>query len=265
MDQTPFHIFGPSHWGILILSVGLVIAGLRVFRQGSERMQHYARFALAGILFAAVLADPPITFLRYRSDSEGLAWKLVQETAWPFYLCDWAAIFCGLALCLRHQRLAELGWCWGMGGTMQGLLYPASLSYDWPNPDFIAFFAEHAGVPIAGTWLVFGMGLRPAAGVVWRAWIWLFGYFCLAGLLNAALIHWGGFPQANYGFVCSSDYSPFALLGPWPWYNLVEWLLLGGMFTVLTVLLIGWSAVDWKQLRPWLRRREVAAHPTDLR
>jgi hypothetical integral membrane protein (TIGR02206 family) len=180
---------------------------------------------------------------------------LVQQTAWPFYLCDWAAIFCGLALLKGSQRLTELGWCWGMGGTLQGLLYPTSLSFDLPNPDWIAFFAEHGGVPVAGLVLVFGLGLKPQPGVVWRAWICLCGYLLVAGVVNQVLIG-QGFPGSNYGFVCSSAYSPFAVLGAWPQYLILMLFILGGFFCLLTWPFCGRAAVSFRAIGWKLRQQD---------
>lgn len=234
MDSRPFSIFGPSHWVVLLLSLVLGYALVKILRSNRELLKTCVRWSLALVLVAAVFADPPITYFRYAHQDAALAWRLVQETAWPFYLCDVVAICSAVALVLRSQRLAEIAWCWGLGGTMQGLIYPSSLSYDWPNPDFYAFFAEHAGVPLAAVALVIGMRLRPEPGVVWRAWKWLWVYYAGAALVNVLLKHIGGYATANYGFVCSSDYSPFAILGPWPVYVFMQLALLAGIFAILT-------------------------------
>jgi hypothetical integral membrane protein (TIGR02206 family) len=196
-----------------------------------------------------------ITWLRYSQGNPALASRLVNETAWPLYLCDWAALASAAALWWKNQRLAEISWCWGLGGTLQGLIYPASLSFDWPNPDYWAFFAEHGGVPVAAIWLVFGLRLTPQPGVVWRVWAWLLLYLAVAGVSNLLLIKFGSFQYANYGFVCSSDYSPFHLLGPWPWYVLALAGVLGVLFTALTLPFLGKKA--WA-----LPRRKSLPHPT---
>ena len=234
MDNRPFTIFGPSHWIVLLLTVLSAVGLVKLLRSRHTNLKRIVRWGLAVSLVSAVLADPPITYFRYVNQDPALAWRLVQETAWPFYLCDVAAICAALALVLQNQTLAEITWCWGLGGTMQGLIYPSSLSYDWPNPDFYAFFAEHAGVPLAAISLVIGMQLRPEPGVVWRVWKWLWVYYAGAAVVNLLLKSLGGYTTANYGFVCSSDYSPFAILGPWPVYVFMQIDLLAGVFTMLT-------------------------------
>jgi hypothetical integral membrane protein (TIGR02206 family) len=249
MDRRPFVLFGASHWVAMLLSVVATFVIVSYLRKAPPKGSAIVRTGLALMLFAAVLADPPITYLRYIGDGPAMAWKMVNETAWPFYLCDWAAVLCGLALLTKSQRLAELGWCWGLGGTLQGLVYPASLSYDWPNPDYYAFFAEHGGVPVAGMALVFGLGLKPQPGAAWRAWLWLLGYTAVVILVNLLFIHGAGYQTSNYGFVCSSDYSPFAILGPWPHYVLGLLLVMGLLFTFLTWPFCGKRTLAWKSVR----------------
>lgn len=260
MDRTPFHLFGPSHWLAVFLSIAAAAGLVRLLRRrrGDVKVERAIRITLAVVLFAAVLADPVITGLRYLPEGSELAWRKVHETAWPFYLCDWAAVICGLALLRRSQVLTEIGWCWGMGGTLQGLVYPTSLSYDLPNPDWFAFFAEHGGVPVAGMVLVFGLGLRPLPGAMWRAWLALCGYLTAAAVVNLLFIHAGDYPLTNYGFVCSSDYSPFDILGPWPVYVFGMALVLGLFFAILTTPFCGRAALDPRCIR--LKRLR---HPAD--
>lgn len=253
MDRTPFVIFGPSHWAAVLLSVLAAVALVKYLRHASPRGSAVVRKSLALVLFAAVMADPPITFLRYAGESRDLAWTMVNETAWPFYLCDWAAVICGLALLTKSQRLTEVAWCWGLGGTLQGLVYPASLSYDWPNPDWYAFFAEHGGVPVAGMVLVFGLGLKPEAGAAWRAWLWILAYFGIVAVVNLLFIHQGGYKASNYGFVCTSDYSPFAVLGRWPVYVAAVIGLLGVFFIALTWPFCGRRTLALRFIRPFRR------------
>ncbi len=225
--------------------MGLAFIWTRSARKAGGEVPRWQRSLLAGILLAAVAADPVVTWFRYQQQAPEMAWRLVQETAWPFYLCDWAAVASAWALLSKSQRLAEVAWCWGLGGTIQGLIYPQSLSYDFPNPDAWAFFAQHAGVPVVAILLVLGMGLKPQPGVWWRAWVWLLGYFAVAAVLNWCLMRMGGYATANYGFVCTSDYSPFAVLGAWPWYVGGLLLVLGIFFFALTAPFLGLKALEW--------------------
>lgn len=235
----------------ILTGISLGFALVKYLRRASARGNAIVRNSLALVLILAVLADPLITYFRYIGAGPEIAWRLVHETAWPFYLCDWAAVICSMALLTKRQRLAEIGWCWGLGATLQGLVYPASLSYDWPNPDWYAFFAEHAGVPVAGVVLVFGLGLRPQPGAAWRVWLWLLVYFAIAALANVICIYHGGYPTANYGFVCSSNYSPLGVLGPWPVYVVGLIAVLGLFFTMLTWPFCGRRTWSWRCIRPF--------------
>jgi len=69
-----------------------------------------------------------------------------------------------VALLTRNQRAYELGYFWGLGGTLQGLLTPP-LYYDYPDLQFIFFFIQHGGVVAALLYLTLGLHMRPA----WRS------------------------------------------------------------------------------------------------
>jgi hypothetical protein len=63
-----------------------------------------------------------------------------------------------------------------------------------------------------------------------RVWFWLLGYTAVVTLVNLLFIHLGGYQASNYGFVCTSDYSPFAVRGRWPVYVI-------GLMGIMGVLL----------------------------
>ena len=59
----------------------------------------------------------------------------------------------------RNQFAYELGYFWGLGGTLQGLITP-DIAYGFPDPQFIFFFINHAGIITALLYLTFTR-LRP--------------------------------------------------------------------------------------------------------
>lgn len=129
-------------------------------------------------------------------------------------LCDWVAVLGALALIRRKPWIAELVWFWGLTGTLQGLITPA-LAYDFPHPRFIAFFQLHGSVVVCAFYLVFGLGMKPRQGSVWRAFGALQIYLLSAILVNLIA-------NQNYGFLCQKPHSTSLLsfLGPWPFYIL---------------------------------------------
>jgi hypothetical integral membrane protein (TIGR02206 family) len=179
----------------------------------SARTKHAANVTLAVILMAGVVMDPLCAWLRYR-DGPGDVARLVREDSLPLHLCDIVSFVLAWALVRRNQRCAELGYLWGLAGTLQGVLTPA-VKHDWPAPEYFGFFAQHGGVIVAGLALAFGAGLAPEPGALRRAMLWSWTYMAVVCALNALL-------GTNYGYFNAKPdvASLLDYLGPWPWYLL---------------------------------------------
>lgn len=228
MDDRAFHLFGLSHWTALAATVLGAVGMVRLHRSPavSAVVKRRADLALAAVLLLAVTADPVLTWLRYRADP-ALAGQKIRENSLPFYLCDVVAVVLAAALITRRQRLAEVGYLWGLAGTAQGLITP-TLYFDWTSPEYFAFFAEHGGVPIAAITLVWGLGLRPQKACLLRVIGWSWVYMAVVGLLNFPL-------DTNYGFLRQKPKvaSLFDAMGPEPWYLLTLQLIAFSLYALL--------------------------------
>ena len=213
MDSRAFVTFGLPH---CVAMAATVIASLSMVRLNrstkvSPETKHRANVILGVILIVAVTLDPILTWFRY-DDQPGVASRLVRETALPLYLCDVVSGVLAVALIARRQRFAELGYLWGMAGTVQGLITP-TLYFSWDTLEYYAFFAQHGGVPVAALALAFGTPLRPQAGAFKRAIFWSWVYMVVVYGLNWLL-------GANYGFLNGKPGvgTLFDYMGPYPWY-----------------------------------------------
>lgn len=238
-DSRDFVLFGPPHMtammATLLVSVALVLL-MRSMRF-SEKAKRIICVFLGLSIMAAVAADPVLTWLRYGHHPDA-ALELIKENSLPFYLCDVVSIILGLALIFRNRRLVEIGYLWGLAGTVQGLITP-TLYFSWDTIEYYAFFIQHGGVPIAALTLVFGLKLYPEKGAFKRAVIWSWCYMLGAYLFNVAL-------NTNYGFINEKPGvgTMFDHMGPWPWY-------------LITLQVIAFSAY-WILLIPfWKRNREL--------
>jgi hypothetical integral membrane protein (TIGR02206 family) len=228
MDEPPivplaFHAYDAAHVVVLGLTASIAAASIALTRRGWHRGVRSFEIMLAVLL----LSDWPLSvFVEWRYGS------LNAGNAFPFHLCDVAAIIGALALITHNAELCELLWFWGLAGTMQGLITPA-LELDWPHPRFVVFFLLHCGVVVAALHLVIGRGHTPRRGAVWRATALLLGYAVFAGSANAIIGLLGG--EANYGFMCAKPptASLFDYLGPWPWYIGSVLVLAGALFSLL--------------------------------
>lgn len=164
------------------------------------------------------------------------------DTSLPLQLCDFAWIVATIALWTGRRWAAALTYFWGLTLTTQGLVTP-DLGSDFPEPRFLMYWAMHLLIVWAALYLTFGLGLGPR----WRdyrtsvlvTFVWAVTMFTFNVVTGA-----------NYGFLNRkpNDPSVLDLLGPWPWYVLVE----------VALLLSGWALLTW----PWVlrgRRSEVAA------
>lgn len=238
-----FHSFGLSHCTALLVTAAAAIFMVRLNRSTRvpSRTKQMANRALAAVLVISVLMDPLLTWLRYRADPD-YALRLVREDALPVHLCDVVAIVLAWALITRNHRLAEVGYLWGLAGTVQGLITP-TVKFDWYAPEYFAFFAQHGGVPVAALTLAFGAGLPPQRGALFRTMCWSWVYMAGVFVLNAAL-------RANYGFINGPPEvsSLIDFMGPWPWYLLT----LQAVAILLFALLLLPFRRKWRteQIRP---------------
>jgi hypothetical integral membrane protein (TIGR02206 family) len=215
MPQRPsFVLFGSSHMAMLTLAVLAPIL-LALAARHSPRLDRPLRITLAVLLTGGWLCWLTLFALR--------GW-LTLSNALPLNLCDWAAAALVIALLNRRPFAYELGYFWGLGGTLQGLITP-DIAYDFPDPQFIFFAINHAGIITALLYLTF-TGLRPRLISLPRVVAASLGYAVVAGAADYGL-------GTDYGFLAAKPSNPSLLdfLSPWPWY--IPELVLIGILSLL--------------------------------
>lgn len=211
LEYAPFELFGIAHSLVILATVVTALGLCLYFRKcKSPRWATSIRTTLGCLLIAAVALDPALILLRYGTETSG--WELVQRCALPFYLCDVVSIILAIALFTKSQRLAEIGYLWGLAGTLQGLITP-TLWFGWDTLEFYVFFLQHGGVPIAAILLVWGLGIVPEKGAFKRALYWSWGYMAVVMSINWLL-------GQNYGFLngIPEVRTLFDYMGPYPYY-----------------------------------------------
>ena len=115
-------------------------------------------------------------------------------TALPMHLCDWALVAVAASLWFRWQLGFELGYFWGLAGTIQALLTPAiALTEVWWR--LFGFFFSHALIVVGVLHLLITERCRPWPKSLLRVFVCSEIYVAAALLVNAAT------GDGNYGFL----------------------------------------------------------------
>ncbi|MCE9609596.1 MAG: TIGR02206 family membrane protein [Chthoniobacter sp.] len=137
---------------------------------------------IAGLLVVVIVA-----MLVQKAFDGTLTWR----EALPMQLCDWALFAVVVALLRRSQTCFEVGYFWGLCGTLQALFTPA-IGHDLEWWRQVAFFLDHALIVAGVLFLLLVPKMRPQG--LLRVVLWSEVYLVAALAVNALT---GG----NYGFL----------------------------------------------------------------
>jgi hypothetical integral membrane protein (TIGR02206 family) len=214
----PFVLFGPSHLAAIAVTLlaPLALALLARHEHLGRHADRLIRTALAAFMAAGWLGWYGLGAARG---------TLTLDNGLPMNLCDWAEIALVVALLTRHQFAYELGYFWGLGGTLQGVLTPP-LYWDFPDPQFIFFFIQHGGVVASLLYLTLGTKMRPTLRSLPRVAAASLFYPAVTALVDWLL-------GVNYGFLRAkpAGQNLMTLMAPWPWY--IPELVGAGMIFIL--------------------------------
>ncbi|MEU4343342.1 TIGR02206 family membrane protein [Nocardia sp. NPDC023852] len=229
--QQEFSAYGLSHWiALAVFAAGAVLV-VRIGRkhQSASTARRFSRsFGVATIVLYStiyVVALIPPTIGR----------------SVPLRLTDLASLVSAYALWSHRTWAYALTYYWCLTLSTQALVSPALHSPDFPDQEFLAFWAIHLIVVWAAIYLTWGIGMRPdwrsyrTAVVATVAWV-------------VATFAFNALADTNYGFVNAKPETPSLLdaLGPWPWY----------LCTVAILLLAVWALMTW----PWVRAARSSPH-----
>lgn len=225
----PFVPFGPSHLTAIAcaLLLPLALALLARHEHLGRHADRMTRIGLAGFLLLGWLCWYGLGFARG---------TLTLDNGLPMNLCDWAEAALIAALLTRNPFAYELGYFWGLGGTLQGVLTP-TIYWDFPDPQFLFFFIQHGGVVASLLYLTLGTRLRPHPHSLPRVIGASLFYLACAGLVDWLV-------GVNYGFLRAkpAGQNLLTLMSPWPWY-IPELVAMGIVF--ILVYYAPFAFTDW--------------------
>jgi hypothetical integral membrane protein (TIGR02206 family) len=215
--QPGFELFGTAHVAVLgLIAATAILLPLLIRRRwpGAARP--------VGLLLALLLLLQEAVQVTLVALSQGLTVGLL-----PLHLCTLAVYLTAWMLVTGGQRVYEVVYFWGLGGTTQALLTP-ELGHGFPSPYFLLFFLGHGLVVVGVAYATLVYGLRPYAVSILR--VALITLAVAAAILVVNL--WLG---TNFLFLMAKPARASLLdwLGPWPWY----WLSLIGI-ALLTFLIL---------------------------
>ena len=216
MARSHFVMFGASHLVALGLSFVLPLVLAALARRRGPAFDRAVRWGLAAFMTTGWVCWYALFAQR--------GW-LTLGNGLPLNLCDWACAALIWALTTRNQFAYELGYFWGLGGTLQGMVTPDT-AWDFPDPQFVFFFVEHGGIIAGLLYLTLGSRLRPHVRALPRVIAATLGYAAVAGLADWAL-------SVNYGFLRAKppNVSLLSAMSPWPWY--IPELVAAGIVSLL--------------------------------
>jgi hypothetical integral membrane protein (TIGR02206 family) len=228
-----FQVFGPQH--LLILGI-------------------FALGCLAAVLLGRLPPGPEATVRRITGvvilvvcgPFEVADWLHAvgnYRTSLPVQICDFAWLIAGVALLTRSASWSALLYYWGLTLSLQGVLTP-DLNHVFPDPQFFGYWARHVAPVWAAVYLV---GAR--AGPTWRSYRFV---LAVTTLWAASIIVLNAVLGSNYGYLNTKPvtHSLLDILGPWPWYVVVEAVL----------IVVGWALITWPWNRPTVQPTHGALH-----
>ena len=156
----------------------------------------------------------------------------------PMHLCDWARFAVMAALLSRSQTCFELGYFWGLCGTLQAIVTPA-IAHDAHWLKQLGFFLDHAGIVAGVIFLLLVARMRPRG--LGRVLVWSEIYLAGALTVNALF-------GANYGFLSHRPGNPSLL----DLFSDTRWLYVLEINAIAVAFFVA-AYVPW-----WLLRRSRA-------
>jgi hypothetical integral membrane protein (TIGR02206 family) len=213
--------FSVAHLAALALLIAACTVAVVAPRRWPGHWVRWASWALAAVVFAGWAGE-------YIAEVVVGTWTL--HFSLPLQLTDAVSLAAIVALLTRRQLFVELLYFWAFSASLQAALTP-DVSNSFPSAFYFTYFAYHLGSITGACLLVFGCGLYPRRGAIWRVYALTLAWAALAALADLAT---GG----NYMYLSSKPIhnSLLNVMGPWPWYIAAGAAIGLGLFVLLELI-----------------------------
>ena len=198
--EVEFSLFTAAHFAPVVFALAVIFL-IRKHREGlrSWKYEENLRYCLC---FALLISD-----MAYY-------WRLVGVPALhpgpvenlPIGVCGWAAIFCGVMVIGKSQRLFDIAYFWLLSGSLFALITPTPLTYTGPTRfRYYQFWSEHTLGYIAIFYMIFVHNMRPNLRSMVRSYFALWTMAAIAYSVNTMI------PGANYLYMARPESAPSVL------------------------------------------------------
>ena len=199
--EVEFSLFTVAHFAPVVFAIGLILL-IRRHRDAlrSWKYEENLRYCLC---FALLISD-----MAYY-------WRLVGVPALqpgpvenlPIGVCGWAAIFCGVMVIGKSQKLFDIAYFWLLSGSLFALLTPTPLTYTGPTRfRYYQFWANHTLDFIGVFYMIFVHGMRPNVRSMIRSYTTLVALALIAYWANTMVGN-----GANYLYMARPEAAPSVL------------------------------------------------------
>ena len=230
MPTSEFQFLGVPHVVALALTIALPIAlSVLVRKADSSVLTNAVCYLLAGILIINEIGG-----WIYRAATVQ-SFRFFVQNHLPLHICGVALFVVVFALLRRNQILYEIGYFWGIVGTLNAVITP-QLGVGFPHYRFFQYFIVHGGIVASVLFATWGLRMRPTFKGLLRSFLLANFYMVVIAGVNLLL-------KSNYMFICDPPLtkSPF-FFAPWPWYiPILDAVVFVLFFLVYSPFLVG----DW--------------------
>ena len=230
MPTSEFQFLGVPHVVALALTIVLPVAlSVLVRKADSSVLTNAVCYLLAGILIINEIGG-----WIYRAATVQ-SFRFFVQNHLPLHICGVALFVVVFALLRRNQILYEIGYFWGIVGTLNAVITP-QLGVGFPHYRFFQYFIVHGGIVASVLFATWGLRMRPTFKGLLRSFLLANFYMVVIAGVNLLL-------KSNYMFICDPPLtkSPF-FFAPWPWYiPILDAVVFVLFFLVYSPFLVG----DW--------------------
>ncbi len=215
---APFQLFSMQHLAAIAVLFLLIGYFIWLRKHPNEKAQKICRWTMAIIL---VVNEIGWHLWNYVNGT----WTI--QTMLPLHLCSVFVFLSAIMLVTRSYKIFEFAFFLGIGGAMQAFLTPDLGIYSFPHFRYFQVFVSHGLIIASAFYMLIVEHQRPTWKSLLKVAIVGNIYFIVLFFIN----QWLG---SNYMFTAHKPETASLLdvLGPWPWYLLIEEGLAVVVFTL---------------------------------